>query len=152
MSVVTIYGSKQSTCVRRTAAILKAVGQPYVVKELDWAKGEYKTPEHYSRHPFGRMPVIEFEGLTLYGAPIVVKRRAATDCRTESRAIARYFALRAKSPLVPNPNDLNEVALFEQGASVEVCDFDPPASGLGGEKVFAPLVLIISFRPHVTNT
>ena len=70
MSVVTIYGPKISTCVRRTAAVLNAIGQPYVVKELDWFKGEYKTPEHYNRHPFGRVPVIEFEGLTLYGVSI----------------------------------------------------------------------------------
>lgn len=56
----------------------------------------------------------------------------------ESCAICRYIA--AKYPaqgtsLIPTA-DLKASAIFEQAASVEQANFDPPASGLALEKIF----------------
>jgi glutathione S-transferase len=46
----------------------------------------------------------------------------------ESRAIARYIALKAGSPLVPI--EAHAVARFEQAVSTEAFNFDPYTSGI----------------------
>ena len=57
----------------------------------------------------------------------------------ESRAIAKYLASKyGGGKLLPDPLDFQAVAIFDQGASVELSDFDPYASGIVAEKVFAP--------------
>jgi glutathione S-transferase len=55
----------------------------------------------------------------------------------ESRAIARYIAAKAGSPLLPT-SDAHKAALFEQAASVEAFNFDPFAYGITVQRVFAP--------------
>jgi len=54
----------------------------------------------------------------------------------ESRAICRYLAAKAKSPLLPT--ELKALAKFEIAASNEYANFDPSASNLTTEKVFKP--------------
>jgi glutathione S-transferase len=56
----------------------------------------------------------------------------------ESRAIARYIAAKAKSPLIPT-TDAHKAALFEQAASIEVSNFDVFASAITYQRVFAPM-------------
>jgi glutathione S-transferase len=55
----------------------------------------------------------------------------------ESRAIARYIAAKAGSPLLPT-GDAHKAALFEQAASIEASNFDPFAYGITVQRVFAP--------------
>lgn len=62
---------------------------------------------------------------------------------SESRAIARYLATKHAgkgTSLMPDPTDLKAVALFEQWASVEVDQFDKPAS---------PLIVEVFLKPYV---
>lgn len=57
----------------------------------------------------------------------------------ESRAISRYLATKYSgqgTQLIPK--DLQAWAKFEQAASVEICNFDPYASGVVIEKYFKP--------------
>jgi glutathione S-transferase len=56
----------------------------------------------------------------------------------ESRAIARYIATKAKSPLVPT--ELHAAALFEQALATEAFNFDPFASTIVAQRVFAPMM------------
>ena len=63
----------------------------------------------------------------------------------ESRAICRYLALKYENDsnrkLLPSPfKNPKAYALFEQGASIEVTNFDPYASGAVFEIVFKPYV------------
>ena len=60
----------------------------------------------------------------------------------ESRAICRYLALKYEKQrkLVPSPFDHQAYGLFEQGASIEVTNFDPYASGAVFEIMFKPCV------------
>jgi glutathione S-transferase len=69
---------------------------------LDFAKGDHKQPTHLARQPFGKMPAIEHDGLTLF----------------ESRAIARYVgeAFPGASFL---PSDSKSRALVDQWVNVE---------------------------------
>jgi glutathione S-transferase len=54
----------------------------------------------------------------------------------ESRAIARYIALKAGSPLVPT--ETHAAARFEQAMSMEAFNFDPYASGIAVQRVSNP--------------
>jgi glutathione S-transferase len=55
----------------------------------------------------------------------------------ESRAIARYIAAKAGSPLLPS-SDLKKLGEFEVAASIEHSNFEPFASQIAIEKVFKP--------------
>ncbi|CAE6422617.1 unnamed protein product [Rhizoctonia solani] len=127
MVTVKLYGVPYSTCTKRVWTTAKEIGVDVKIVEVDLSKGAHKDPafiENY--HPFGIIPVLEDEdGTKIY----------------ESRAISRYLVAKygKGSPLLPNPSDVKAYGLFEQAASVEYSSFDPSASSLAYEKVFAPM-------------
>lgn len=58
---------------------------------------------------------------------------------TESRAIGRYLARKyGKGQLLADESNMQSQAIFDQGASVEMADFEPAVSGILWEKVFGP--------------
>ena len=123
--VLKLHGNPMSTCTKRVLTVLEELSVPYELIKIDFAKGEHKAPAFVALQPFGQVPVLETEdGFTVF----------------ESRAIARYVALAhgGVGTLVPSPTDLKKTALFEQAVSVEMCNFDPSASGLAWENMFKP--------------
>jgi glutathione S-transferase len=120
--VLKLYGSVQSTCTKRVATILKEKQVPFEFFPINFATGEHKTPEYLKKQPFGQVPYIDDDGFQLF----------------ESRAIARYiikkWASQGTQELIPS--DIQTYAKFEQAASIETANFDPPASGLAVEKIF----------------
>ncbi|QRV78833.1 glutathione S-transferase [Ceratobasidium sp. AG-Ba] len=126
MVTVKLHGIPYSTCTRRVITTCNEIGVKVDLVKVDLAKGEHKTPEFIAtKQPFGIIPVLEDEdGFQVY----------------ESRAIARYVVAKygKGSALLPPPTDVKPYALFEQAASIEYSAFDPPASGLAYERVFAP--------------
>lgn len=63
----------------------------------------------------------------------------------ESRAIARYLARAyggsdVAASLLPDPNDIIEIAKFEEAASIELTSFDAVANQLVFEELFKPYV------------
>ncbi len=71
-------------------------GLEYEMISVDLASGEQRTPEHLRRHPLGKVPVIEDDGLTLF----------------ESNAICRYLARTANHELYPA--SLTDQSLVDQ--------------------------------------
>ncbi|KAL0066314.1 hypothetical protein AAF712_006745 [Marasmius tenuissimus] len=121
--VLQLYGSPQSTCTKRVGVVLHEKKIPYEFREIDYAKNEHKSPEYLEKQPFGQVPYIDDDGFILY----------------ESRAICRYLALKYAdqgTKLIPAPNDLKAIGLFEQGVSNESSNFDPFASKAVYENVF----------------
>ncbi|KAF7972954.1 hypothetical protein HWV62_34235 [Athelia sp. TMB] len=121
--VLKLYGSPMSTCTKRVAVVLHEKNVPFEMHPIDFSKGEHKSPEYKAKQPFGQVPYLDDDGFIVY----------------ESRAIGRYIAAKYASqgtPLVPASSDLKATALFEQAASVEQANFDPPASGIAAERVF----------------
>ncbi|KAJ7058439.1 glutathione S-transferase [Mycena amicta] len=87
----------------------------------------YKEAAHLARNPYGQVPVIEDDdGFFVY----------------ETRAICRYLAEKYpdKGPkLLPGPMaSIQERAIFEQAASVEVTTFFPLVTKLGWEILRKP--------------
>jgi glutathione S-transferase len=102
--MIKLYGSPVSTCTRKVLMTLAETSTPYVMNVIDFAKGEHKKEPHTLRQPFGRIPAIDDDGFEMF----------------ESRAIARYLAEKAKSPLVPT--ELKARAKMEQWLSIETSE------------------------------
>ena len=122
--VLKLHGSPQSTCTARVRTVFEELSIPYEFVLVDFAKLEHKAPEFTAVQPFGQVPYIDDDGFKLF----------------ESRAICRYLALKygGIGKLIPDPANLQKTALFEQGASIELSNFDPFASALAFENVFKP--------------
>ncbi|KAI0709643.1 glutathione S-transferase [Cerioporus squamosus] len=123
--VLKLHGSPPSTCTKRVLTVLLELGVPFEFVNVDYAKGEYKSPAHLAVQPFGQVPYLDDDGFKFY----------------ESRAIARYIALKygGIGKLIPDPADLKKTALFEQAASVEQSNFDVFAYSLAYENLFKPM-------------
>lgn len=96
-----VHGPAISTYVRTVRLVLIEKNVPHELKELDLLAGEHKREAHLARHPFGKVPVLEHDGLTLY----------------ETAAITRY--LDAAFPEVTlTPSEPRQVGLMQQAISV----------------------------------
>jgi glutathione S-transferase len=63
---VILYGPGYSTYTRTARLALEEKGVSYRLVEVDFLRGAAKTPEHLSRHPFGKVPVLEHGDLKFY--------------------------------------------------------------------------------------
>jgi len=92
MSDITLWGFDGSTYVRTVKMLLaeKGVGQLNQV-QLNVLEGDPKKPEHLERHPFGKVPVLDHDGIRIL----------------ETTAITRYLndALPGKSLIPTTPKD-----------------------------------------------
>ncbi len=91
MSDMTLYGFDGSTYVRTVKMVLAAKGAEYEQVPVNVLEGEPHRPEHLERHPFGKVPVLDHDGLRII----------------ETSAIARYIDAVLPGPsFVPgNPKD-----------------------------------------------
>jgi glutathione S-transferase len=92
MSEMTLWGFDGSTYVRTVKMVLAEKGvTDFNQVPLNVLKGEPKTPEHRERHPFGKVPVLDHDGMRIL----------------ETTAIARYLndVLPGKSLIPSTPKD-----------------------------------------------
>ncbi|RBQ80956.1 hypothetical protein FVER14953_10652 [Fusarium verticillioides] len=117
----TVLGTAASTRTQRVLLTLEELGIDYDLKVVDLSKGQHHDPEYVrDHHPFAKVPVFQDDGIEIF----------------ESRAIARYLAVKHKSHLAPPSDDPGALAVFEQAASVEYAYFEPAVSTLGFELIF----------------
>ena len=107
--MIKLYGNPGSTCTRKVLMTLEESKTPYELSNLDFMKGEHKADAHVARQPFGQMPALDDDGFAMY----------------ESRAMMRYIAEKASSPL--EPKDVKARATMEQWISIETSNFTPHA-------------------------
>lgn len=92
MSDMTLWGFDGSTYVRTVKMLLaEKAFTDFNQVPLNVLKGEPKSPEHLQRHPFGKVPVLDHNGMRL----------------VETAAIARYLndVLPGKSLIPGTPKD-----------------------------------------------
>jgi len=92
MSDTILWGTDASTYVRTVKMVLAEKGvTQFKQVQLNVLKGEPKTPEHLERHPFGKVPVLDHDGMRIL----------------ETTAIARYLneVLPGKSLIPLTPKD-----------------------------------------------
>ncbi len=66
MAKPVIYGPAYSTFARTVRLTLEEKSADYNLVEVDILSGQHKEPKHLARHPFGKVPAFEHDGLMLY--------------------------------------------------------------------------------------
>lgn len=91
MSKPVLYGFDGSTYVRTVRMLLDEKGADYDQVPVNVLEGEPRQPEHLERHPFGKVPVLDHDGIRI----------------RETNAICRYLndVLPGKSLIPDNPKD-----------------------------------------------
>ncbi|OVA14844.1 Glutathione S-transferase [Macleaya cordata] len=100
MAPVKIYGIPASTCVARVLTCLEEKGVEYEIVPINMAAGEHKRHPFLAKNPFGQIPAVEIDNLTLF----------------ESRAINGVLTYKYKDI----GTDLLHHNNFEERASVAV--------------------------------
>jgi glutathione S-transferase len=102
--------SNPGTRATRVRWLLEELGVPYDRVVLDFAKGDMRTEAHLARHPHGRIPAFEWEGLSLI----------------ESGAMCMHLAdVHHDKGLAPEPGT-KERALWYQWICYAVSTLDDP--------------------------
>jgi glutathione S-transferase len=71
MSEFTVHSVPGSPFGRAVLATLEEKGASYRLAPL--SPGASKSPEHLARHPFGRIPVLEHDGFSLYETQAILR-------------------------------------------------------------------------------
>jgi glutathione S-transferase len=121
-----LYGFDGSTYVRTVRMVLDDKGADYDQVPVNVLAGEPKQPEHLARHPFGKVPVLDIDGMRL----------------RETLAICRYLdeALGGPSLTPDNPKDrarmMQEIGLIDSygyGALVGLAGYHLFPDFIGGQ-------------------
>jgi glutathione S-transferase len=74
MSELTLWGFDGSTYVRTVKMLLAEKGvTQFKQVPLNVLQGEPKKPEHLERHPFGKVPVLDHEGMRILETTAIVR-------------------------------------------------------------------------------
>lgn len=65
MSDPILYGFDKSTYVRTVRMLFAEKGASYELVPVNVLEGEPRQPEHLKRHPFGKVPVLEHDGMKI---------------------------------------------------------------------------------------
>ncbi|PIA44465.1 hypothetical protein AQUCO_01700218v1 [Aquilegia coerulea] len=119
-----VYGAAMSTCTARVLTALIEKEAEYELVPVNLAVGEHKQPAYLAKHPFGQIPVLEDDDLTLF----------------ESRAIAAYVSYKYKTQGTDllRIGNLKEAGLVGVWIEVESQQFNPAISALVYQLVIAP--------------
>jgi len=119
---IKLYGNPMSTCTQRVLTTCNALKIQCEVVVIDFSKGEHKSPEYLTKHPWGKVPYLDDGGFVVY----------------ESRAISRYLCLKYQTAEGAQvyPTDIQQRSLVEQYISVEQSYYNTGIEPLVGEAVF----------------
>ncbi|MDA0990476.1 MAG: glutathione S-transferase family protein [Verrucomicrobia bacterium] len=115
-----IYGNLMSQPCNKIRFVANILKVDYEWIDLDFAKGEHKTPEHLARHPAGKLPAIDDDGFILF----------------ESEAICRYLNAKHHGALIPA--NLKAAAITEQWNAFAVQHLGLAMSKVLFNRVLAP--------------
>jgi len=122
MSEFVVHGIPGSPYVRAVALVLEEKRVPYRFAAMGF--GAQRSPEHLARHPFGRVPALEYDGWTLY----------------ETQAILRYVDAVVPEPAL-QPAEPREAARMNQLMGITDWYFMPQVSRtISFNRLVAPLV------------
>jgi glutathione S-transferase len=123
MSEFTVYSIPGSPYGRAVLATLEEKGAPYQLSPV--APGPFRSEPHISRHPFGKVPVLEHAGFMLY----------------ETQAILRYLDRVLPDPPL-TPADPRVAARMDQLLNVNDCYlFREVATVITFQRVVGPRLL-----------
>lgn len=101
MAAPIVYGPSFSTYARTVRLVLEEKSVAYELRPVNIMAGEAQVGEHKSRHPFGKVPAFEHDGVKLY----------------ETSAIIRYID-RSFGGAKLQPGDVRQLAKMDQVISI----------------------------------
>jgi glutathione S-transferase len=117
-----VFGVPGSPYVRAVLLGLLEKGLPWRLSAMK--PGEARTPSYLERHPFGRVPLVEHDGFTLY----------------ETQAILRYIDAVAPEPPL-QPADARDAARMNQMIGIVDWYFFPKVSAtIAFNRIVAPMM------------
>ena len=118
----TLYQNKLSPNAKRVRVLARELGITLEIVELDFTKGEHKSPANLAHNPMGKVPTLVNEHGTFWESPAIMVHLAAT----------------AKSPLLP----LDAVGLTEttRWTCWNASHFEPGMFTVLFERMFAPMM------------
>ena len=123
MSAITVYGIPGSPFLRSVEVALKEKDVPYHLHAIP--PGEIKSQEHLKRHPFGRIPAFEHDGLTLY----------------ETQAIIRYLDEIFINPQFTPGNPSNRARMNQVIGIIDCYYFPKAAAPIAFNRIIGPRLL-----------
>jgi glutathione S-transferase len=123
MSEFTVHSVPGSPFGRAVLATLEEKAALYRLSPV--MPGTMRAPEHLSRHPFGRVPVLEHDGFSLY----------------ETQAVLRYLDRVLPTPAL-TPGDCKAAARMDQAMNVnDWYLFQGVANVIGFQRVVKPRLM-----------
>lgn len=123
-TLVKVHGAARSTCTMRVLTALAEKNVDCQLTPVNMMLGEHKQPPFLAIQPFGLVPVLQDEDVTLF----------------ESRAIIRYIAEKYKDQgSALYGSTLEEKAVVEQWMEVEGQNYNPAIQPIFFQLVIAPL-------------
>ena len=123
MSEFIVHSIPGSPYGRSVLATLEEKGAAYRLSPV--APGTFRSEPHISRHPFGKVPVLEHDGFMLY----------------ETQAILRYLDRVLPTPPL-TPTDARAAARMDQAMNVNDCYFfQGVGNTIGFQRVVGPRVM-----------
>ncbi|RZC52501.1 hypothetical protein C5167_020922 [Papaver somniferum] len=106
-----LYGIPMSTCTTRAMICLHEKEVEFELVPVDLYAGEHKQPSYLSKNPFGQVPLLEDDDLTLF----------------ESRAITRYVSEKYEKTGIDllRRDSIKEAALVNQWVEIESQHYNP---------------------------
>lgn len=71
MSII-LYGTPKSTYVRTTRLLLAEANIDYQLQDINIFDGENTTPNYLAKHPFGKVPTLEIDGVKIYETAAII--------------------------------------------------------------------------------
>ena len=179
MAKPVIYGPAYSTFARTVCLALEEKGADYDLVEVDILSGQHKEPEHLARHPFGKVPAFEHDGLVLYETDAITRYineafegpelepASARDRALMTQAIGiiggyaypcmigQIFMQRAVMPLLGEASD--ETAIETAMPEAQTClaaleDLIGDRAFLGGESLSRADLLLVPIYDYLSQT
>ncbi|MHA7852339.1 glutathione S-transferase family protein [Roseovarius sp.] len=110
-----LYGFDGSTYVRRVKMVLADKGMEYQQDQIDVLAGEPHKPEQLARHPFGKVPVLDIDGIRIRETDAIC--RYIEDARPEPGLIPADPRQRAAAGLsfCGRPFSGQDACMMQQG-------------------------------------
>jgi glutathione S-transferase len=91
MSGIVLWRPDVSTYVRTVKMVLAEKGvSDFKQVPLNVLAGEPKTPEHLARHPFGKVPVLDHDGMRILETTALFNVPGFADWWTKMQAMPSY--------------------------------------------------------------
>jgi glutathione S-transferase len=124
MAKVILHGPKYSTYTRTARLALEEKGAAYDLAEVDIFKGVGQEAKHIARHPYGKVPVFEQDGMEIF----------------ETGAILRYIDETIPGPKL-QPEDPRQRARMNQiMAILDNYTFKPVVVDIVVQRVVKPML------------